>query len=253
MGMTVTNGGSYAINGGGVYGGSVSNCTFTRNSAAWGGGAYTSALYQCTMVSNDAGSGGGAFGCSLFNCLLVGNTADAGGGATLGTLCNCTLVNNTGDSGSTYYSTVYNCVLAGNSSEGDNYSTLNYSIRPEETGGGGVGNLGGDPLFVDAAQGDYRLRHDSPCINAGTNGAWTVGAVDLDGQARVYPAGGRVDMGAYEAVSDALAWHQGDSVVTAGQAFGLGSVGLLMIRNGTQLVFVAGAVTNVLDIDITHP
>jgi hypothetical protein len=247
VGVTVTNGGSYAINGGGVYGGSASNCIFARNSAGCGGGAYTSALYQCTLVGNEAGSGGGAFGSSLFNCLLVGNTADAGGGATLGTLCNCTLVDNTGDSGSTYYSTVYNCVLTGNSNEGDNYSTLNYSLRPVETGGGGVGNLGGDPLFVDAAHGDYRLRHDSPCINAGTNGAWTVGAVDLNGQARVYPAGGRVDMGAYESVSDAEAVHVGDT------AIGLGDVGQFMIRNGTQLVFVAGNVTNVLDGDVRTP
>jgi hypothetical protein len=247
VGVTVTNGGSYAINGGGVYGGSASNCTFTRNSAALGGGAYTSTLYQCTMVANDAGSGGGAFGCSLFNCLLLGNTADAGGGATLGTLCNCTLVGNTGDSGSTYYSTVYNCVFTGNSNEGDNYSTLNYSIRPVETGGGGIGNLGGDPLFVDAAHGDYRLRHSSPCINAGTNGVWTLGAVDLNGQARVYPAGGRVDIGAYESVSDAEAVHVGDT------AIGLGDVGQFMIRNGTQLVFVAGAVTNVLDMDVGTP
>jgi hypothetical protein len=247
VGVTVTNGGSYAINGGGVYGGSVSNCMFTRNSGALGGGAYTSVLYQCTLISNDAGSGGGAFGCSLFNCLLVGNTADAGGGATLGTLCNCTLVDNTGDSGSTYYSTVYNCVLTGNSNEGDNYSTLNYSLRPVETGGSGVGNLGGDPLFADAAHGDYRLRHNSPCINAGTNGAWTVGAVDLNGQARVYPAGGRADMGAYESVSDAEAVHVGDT------AIGLGDVGRFMIRNGTQLVFVAGNVTNVLDGDVRTP
>ena len=240
------------MNGGGVYGGSLSNCALVANNAAAGGGAYTSRLYQCTLEGNDApGGGGGAFGCVLQNCLMVGNTADNGGAAILSTLYNCTLVNNTGDAGSSDYCTLWNCITTGNPN-GDEESVIGYSLGPHYAGNG-IGNIQGDPLFVDEEHGDYRLRPGSPCINAGTNGAWTVGTVELDGQLRIYPAGGRADMGAYESVSDASAWHKGDSVVTAGQAFALGNVGLLMIRGGTQLVFAAGAVTNVLDVDICHP
>jgi hypothetical protein len=33
---------------------------------------------------------------------------------------------------------------------------------------GGTDNIFADPLFVDSANGDYRLRPSSPCINAGT-------------------------------------------------------------------------------------
>ena len=117
----------------------------------------------------------------------------------------------------------------------------------------GVGNVDAEPLFVDEANGDYRLRPNSPCINTGTNGFWTAGAVDFDGQRRIYPAGGRADMGAFEFSGDAQALHKGDAVLTAGQALGLGAVGKFMILNGTQLVFVAGTVTNVLDGDIGRP
>jgi hypothetical protein len=72
---------------------------------------------------------------------------------------------------------------------------------------------GVNPQFVDYENGDYRLKAGSPCINAGTNGVWVARAVDLDGQRRVWPAGGRVDIGAYESVCDAEAWHKGDSVI----------------------------------------
>jgi len=49
---------------------------------------------------------------------------------------------------------------------------------------------------VNRSAGNLRLLANSPCINAGTNQAWMVGAFDLDGNPRI--AGGRVDMGAYE-------------------------------------------------------
>ena len=60
-----------------------------------------------------------------------------------------------------------------------------------------------DPKFVDYAAGDYRLRADSPCIDAGTNSrAWW--AQIPEGSALVNPIDGnrdgyaRCDMGAFE-------------------------------------------------------
>jgi len=55
---------------------------------------------------------------------------------------------------------------------------------------------GADPKFVDAAAGDYRLKPDSPCINAGLNEKWHEGEKDRAGKARVQ--GDTVDIGAYE-------------------------------------------------------
>jgi len=51
----------------------------------------------------------------------------------------------------------------------------------------GVGNIAGPPLFMDMAAGDFRLREDSPCIDAGTNllgMTWTysTGTYDPNGQ-----------------------------------------------------------------------
>jgi hypothetical protein len=60
----------------------------------------------------------------------------------------------------------------------------------------GSGNISSDPLFVNAAAGNYRLQASSPCINTGTNESWMTGATDLDGTPRI--VGGTVDMGAYE-------------------------------------------------------
>ena len=63
----------------------------------------------------------------------------------------------------------------------------------------------------------------------------------------------RVDIGAFEYKGDGEAVHKSDSVVTVALAFALGTNGRFMIRGGTQLVFVAGTVTNVLDSNIWSP
>jgi len=77
--------------------------------------------------------------------------------------------------------------------------TFRYSCTTPlpSSGSDQVANITSDPLFVDAAKGDYRLQVGSPCINKGSN-AYVVGVTDLDGNLRIMA--GTVDMGAYECV-----------------------------------------------------
>jgi hypothetical protein len=94
---------------------------------------------------------------------------------------------------------------------------------------GGVGNIGADPLFVDADGEDnlsgtlddnLRLQRTSPCIDAGDNAAVPAGVtLDLDGAPRFldepyWPDTGAgtppiVDMGAYEFLIDPDVDHDG--------------------------------------------
>lgn len=45
----------------------------------------------------------------------------------------------------------------------------NFEYSNVETTTVGIGNISADPLFVDAANGDYHLQDESPCIDTGTN------------------------------------------------------------------------------------
>jgi hypothetical protein len=229
--------------GGGAYGGTLYNCTLTGNSSYWsGGGASQCALYNCTLAGNSAGyrGGGGASQCTLYNCILNGNWAhQSGGGACGSTLYNCTLTGNSaiaseyggGFSGGASGSTLYNCTVTGNDGGGVGYdnwatgstvfnsivyynfggnyaegTTLNYCCTtPLPTNG--VGNISGSPLFVDWDAGDFRLREESPCIDAGTNllvlnVGYTFEPTDMLGNTRFIDGDfdGTVawDMGAYE-------------------------------------------------------
>jgi YD repeat-containing protein len=57
-------------------------------------------------------------------------------------------------------------------------------------------NLAADPLFVDAAAGNYHLQSASPCIDAGNASASGIPAVDFEGDGRVL--GFSADIGADE-------------------------------------------------------
>jgi hypothetical protein len=85
---------------------------------------------------------------------------------------------------------------------GNNYfiegtGSFSYSCTtPDPAYLGGTGNITNPPLFIDASDGNYRLRYDSPCRDSGTNMAAMFGAKDLDGKPRIVNR--TVDMGAYE-------------------------------------------------------
>ena len=58
-----------------------------------------------------------------------------------------------------------------------------------------VSNIDVSPQFFDPVNGDYHIQSTSPCKEAGTNGAPSLPATDLDGGRRIV---GTVDLGCYE-------------------------------------------------------
>ncbi len=112
---------------GGVYAGTLYNCTLIGNSAYLGGGAHDSTLFNCTVSENFVTrlycSAGGVYDCTLSNCTLIGNSTrgngSIGGGATYGLLYNCTLSGNTSKwwGGGAFNAKLTNCTIVGNSGQ----------------------------------------------------------------------------------------------------------------------------------------
>ena len=198
----------------------VTDCTFTGNSAGRGGGGmYNYMTYTivtgCTFTGNSATRGGGMFeeNCSslVLSCTFTGNSAEyAGGGMYSYYYCyprviSCTFTGNSADRGGGMSqvqasATVTNSILWGNTAssgrkEIDGFSTVSYCVIQ---GGHPVGTniITANPLFVDAAGGDFHLQGTSPCINAGSNRAEYLPAIDFEGDRRIIY--GRTDIGADE-------------------------------------------------------
>jgi hypothetical protein len=138
-------------------------------------------LDSCTIVSNTVNAsarGAGIYhrwGGTVTNCVIAFNMK--GSALETGSYW-CLNGNNTADS-----SAYHNCCLW----QGD---ALDSVFLAEN------GCINADPLFADAANGDFTLQPGSPCRNAGVVEDWMAGATDLAGSPRV--SGRGVDMGCYE-------------------------------------------------------
>ena len=145
----------------------------------------------------------------LTNVLLYGNASSSGNANVFAvnennyTIVNSTIANNnpTAAQAVILFSgsfTMKNSIMWGNALnlQADPPCPTCFTVTYSNIEGGyaGEGNLNLDPLFVDSAGNDFRLKPSSPCVNTGT----PVGApvTDILGIERdEYP-----DMGAYEAV-----------------------------------------------------
>ncbi|RKY16013.1 MAG: hypothetical protein DRP82_00175, partial [Planctomycetota bacterium] len=174
----------------------IINCVFDGNSGYQGGAFSCSGaapqLHNCTFCNNSSvnyGGGGAVFvvgggAVTILNSILWGNIGPVHEIAVYDDKSSCTLMNCCIDASGVYSNAPSaSCIVE---------DSCIYS----------------DPLFVDAAGGDYHLQDASPCIDAGDSSFVPNGVdSDLDGNARIVDGDNdgtaNVDIGAYEFQSSA--------------------------------------------------
>ena len=137
---------------------------------------------------------------TMEDCLVAGNGGDGVDSQGFSNSKRSTLVDN-GGYGLRGHGELESCIVWGNRAALSPWPrTVEYSCVEGSSAPVGQGNLNAFPQFVDAAGGDYSLRFDSPCVDAGDPG--DTGVLDVAGLSR--PIDGnldtiaRVDMGAHE-------------------------------------------------------
>ncbi len=218
-GFTITGGNAAA--GGGIHNQTTSplmkNLVIKGNTATNGGGVH---------LSN------GSDGVQLLNSLIIDNTAQTGGGifingvTQLGILTNLTISNNTASNGAgvSFGSAgiaIRNSIIWGNHLPDNTINNIQWQLQSgslsfansliqgsggssnwnSATGNNQGGNLDTDPLFINAAAGNFSIPAWSPAMNGGSTSffADAVSSRDLSYNARVFD--GTIDIGAYEAQS----------------------------------------------------
>ncbi|MCP4441148.1 MAG: T9SS type A sorting domain-containing protein [Aureispira sp.] len=189
----------------------IQNCIFRWNQGTYGG-----------AISNMSNFNG-VVDARITGCLFYENTSIAGaaidngtyqGGSNNSVISNCTFSDNTGvainnaNGGASI--TIQNSIiwdimpLANYGNETTLlYSSIYSSSLPAGTTDGGNNQLTMDPMFVDAANDDYKLQGASPAVGAGSN-AYLTGGYTLDLAHTTRQSGATVEMGCYEdAISSA--------------------------------------------------
>lgn len=177
-------------------------------------------ISQCDIKNNTAEEGSAInlnheTTLSVINCVIANNTSNGGtvtscSGTKRLDIINCTIAGNTGlrpDTGTLNLATgnygtnendIRNTILWDNTPQQQIYwtprqnATLTVMNSCIQGGYPGVGCIADDPLLISET--DFQLQTDSPCIDAGTH----VNAPLMDRNGLVRPAGGDVDMGAFE-------------------------------------------------------
>jgi len=205
----------------------VTNCTFSGNTAYYYGGGMRNfngspTVNNCTFSGNTAeyrgggmynyNNGGPSGSPTVTNCAFSGNTADSGGGmySRSATVSNCIFWDNSAPVGDEIYSRIYgsptfsHCDIRGSGGSGAFWNPA--------LGTDGGGNIMGDPRFVASAtpagpdglwrtsDDGLRLQSNSPCIGAADPAV--APATDILGLPRSSPP----DIGAYEFASGGGSW-----------------------------------------------
>jgi hypothetical protein len=134
----------------------VTDCTFSDNSAGSGGGMYnfdgsSPAITDCAFSDNSADDGGGMYNDDsspvVTNCTFSGNSADDGGGMlnddSSPTMTNCTFTGNSANDDDGSGGGMYNI-------EGSVPTVTNCAFSDNSAGfGGGIYNFNGNPVMTN--------------------------------------------------------------------------------------------------------